>query len=193
MTKQSDVEKLASLLANQRANRNGGLSIRNVLDILPQHLKDEVFADARAIISAGFVHKDSVKKEKSDVERLAEIIDFKAKISSIQKHRLPSPREFAQTILDAGYVHKDSIELDEDALFDEIEDNIAICIDCNGAGYVGIYKDGRRQPCYYCGGNGDSLGKGYRLNIENIVAAKDQIIKEKSNECSRKTGKDTKR
>jgi hypothetical protein len=43
------VEEIASLLANQRACRNGGLPIKNVLDVLNKRQKDEVMGDATAI------------------------------------------------------------------------------------------------------------------------------------------------
>lgn len=47
-----DVAAAAAAIANARAGRRGAPEIRNVLDILPQKLLDEVVDDARAVIEA---------------------------------------------------------------------------------------------------------------------------------------------
>lgn len=44
-------DKIAARLANNRANRKGGPDITNVLDILPEHLKAEVYQDADDVMA----------------------------------------------------------------------------------------------------------------------------------------------
>ena len=45
-----DRDKIAETIANARGHRNGAPTIKNVMDILPQKLKDECYEDADAII-----------------------------------------------------------------------------------------------------------------------------------------------
>lgn len=47
-----DRDKIAETIANARGWRNGVPTIKNVMDILPQKLKNECFEDADAIIKA---------------------------------------------------------------------------------------------------------------------------------------------
>lgn len=48
----ADVAAVAAAIANQRAGRRGAPAVRNVLDLLPQHLLQEVVEDARAALAA---------------------------------------------------------------------------------------------------------------------------------------------
>lgn len=48
----SEQQVIATVLANQKIMRNGCPPIVNVLDMLPQKLKDEVLDDAQAVLDA---------------------------------------------------------------------------------------------------------------------------------------------
>lgn len=63
MKKEQQIKAVAKMLANQRANRKGGPSIENVLDILPSHLLEEVMDDATAIVD---FYEKIIKNEKAE-------------------------------------------------------------------------------------------------------------------------------
>ena len=46
-----ELDRVAAAIANARGGRRGAPPISNVMDVLPQKLKDEVRDDARAILS----------------------------------------------------------------------------------------------------------------------------------------------
>jgi hypothetical protein len=46
------VESVAAAIANARGGRRGVPTVKNILDVLPQKLVDEVMDDARAAIDA---------------------------------------------------------------------------------------------------------------------------------------------
>lgn len=49
---EKQIKAAAAAIANARINRRGAPSISNILDMLPQKLKDEVFEDAKAALEA---------------------------------------------------------------------------------------------------------------------------------------------
>jgi len=48
-TKEEIIESIAATLANQRVMRNGSPPISNVLDMMPEKLREQVMEDAEAV------------------------------------------------------------------------------------------------------------------------------------------------
>lgn len=55
------------------------------------------------------------------------------------------------------------------------------CPDCAGAGYIGTCKDGRKISCETCGGDEDSLGRGWIESVrlsdveQQLAAAREEL------------------
>lgn len=52
------IEAAAAAIANARGGRRGAPEIVNVLDMLPQKLRDEVMEDAEAALTAALAQRD---------------------------------------------------------------------------------------------------------------------------------------
>jgi hypothetical protein len=59
MTRQEEILIAAAAIANARGNRRGAPTISNILDVLPQKLRDEVMEDAAAVLA----DLDAARKE----------------------------------------------------------------------------------------------------------------------------------
>jgi len=63
-------------------------------------------------------------------------------------------------------------------LNERLREIMGVCLDCDGEGFIGTAKDGRKISCETCGGHEDALGRGYFLNMslsDTITAIKEAI------------------
>lgn len=55
------IEAAAAAIANARGGRRGAPAIRNILDILPQKLREEVMEDAEEALKAALMMREAAR------------------------------------------------------------------------------------------------------------------------------------